>query len=365
LSNAYPGIFVLVCIIFIHIVVHPSVSNEKEGGTQGKKRPRKAEGAVRTEDESPSSDLEDPGKPVRKKKVLRHSSPHLTEIHGRSTRCSNWNSNPSYGLRKSSVTLPQDIHGISSLGCCYLPTLIGALHSFSARILAIHNAIKSIPENLDLSNPATFIMLPFPSPHPAPFKRFETTEEKGIEYFRYMGRSKFTKLNDYTKRSTFVRGKEDLYLYGSSGSGKSHILAAMVCQLIREGKRVVYIPDCRDLIKHPDETIRIALCCAFYDDSTSLETIESAHDVEGLLDFFGTHGDRYLIVDQLNALESSSNNDPSKRAKEEAVTLLGKMSFNHRYIYSASANEQSNRDVDLKQAPITVIPFLGGMNEVR
>jgi IstB-like ATP binding protein len=232
---------------------------------------------------------------------------------------------------------------------------------FSDRALALHNAIKSLDDDLALSNPTTFVMLPFPSLDPAPLQRFETTEEKGIGYFRYMGRSKFTELNDYIKRSTFVRGQEDLYLYGSSGSGKSHILAAMVCQLIREGKRVVYIPNCCDLLKDVEKTIRVALYCAFYDDPTSLQTINSARDVKGLADFLGTVRDKYLVVGQLNALEI----DPGHKNFKDAKKYLRSMSCGHRYIFSASANEQSNRDVDAKQASITVIPFLGGMGKVR
>ncbi|KAF8431713.1 hypothetical protein BGX38DRAFT_1177614 [Terfezia claveryi] len=38
------------------------------------------------------------------------------------------------------------------------------------------------------------------------------------------------------------------YLHGTQGSGKSHILAALTCLLMKKGHRVVYIPDCRALI---------------------------------------------------------------------------------------------------------------------
>ena len=239
------------------------------------------------------------------------------------------------------------------------------LHPVSGRIHALHIAIKSIPDTVDFSDPSTFVELPFPSPLPAPTRRFQTSKRDGVPHFRYMGRTKFAELKNYTKGEAFVDGTEDIYLYGSSGSGKSHILAALVFQLIREGKRVLYVPDCRDLLSNFHKTIQAALLCAFYDDAESLAAITSASSVDDLFKFWNDHTDRYLVVDQLNVLEVDPDSDSLKATKEGIYRQLNEMRFAHRYIYSASANEKANRDVDLKQAPIKVFSMYGGMDEVR
>jgi len=157
-----------------------------------------------------------------------------------------------------------------------------------------------------------------------------------------MGRTKFAELENNTKSGHFLTGYDDLYLYGSPGAGKSHILAALVCKLIREGKRVVYIPNCHDLLQDFRWSMELALCCAFYDDPESLRAIQSAPGVEYLLSFWRNTGDKYLVVDQLNALETASNSSFFDNERR----WLNKLKDMHCYIYGASANEMSDRDVE-------------------
>jgi len=135
---------------------------------------------------------------------------------------------------------------------------------------AIHEAIKTMPDNLDLSDPTTFTRLPFPSLLPIPLQRFDMKKINGIPQFEYMGRSKFRELQN---RIEYEDGFESLYVYGTPGSGKSHLLAALVYHLIREGKRVFYVPDCSTLLLDPANTIWTALRFAFYD-SAALRTID-------------------------------------------------------------------------------------------
>jgi len=178
-----------------------------------------------------------------------------------------------------------------------------------------------------------------------------------------MGRSKFGELASRMEHADFVEGIENLYLYGTSGSGKSHILAALACKLIREGERVVYVPDCARLLDNFEWAIRTALCCAFYD-SPLLETIESALDVDALLRFWKKQKKFYFIVDQLNALELGGRHASLDEDKKRVTKRLHEMRVHHKYIFSASANKKSNVDADMKQGGITVIRFLGGMNKV-
>jgi tRNA A37 threonylcarbamoyladenosine biosynthesis protein TsaE len=227
---------------------------------------------------------------------------------------------------------------------------------------AIYGAIKAMPDILDLSNPSTFIALPFPSPLPMPHQRFQSKEIDGIDYFEYMGRSRFHEFQKRLENKTFLKGSESLYLYGTSGSGKSHLLAALVYHLIRQGKRVFYIPNCFSLLLEPEKTMRAAFHFAFYD-SPDFETVDR-HNVDALISSMPR--DVYVIIDQVNALEATSDDSRNlEEMKGQALRWLGALRFRHRYIFSASANERSNRDADRKQSGISVVPIFGGMNSVR
>jgi hypothetical protein len=228
---------------------------------------------------------------------------------------------------------------------------------------AIHNAIRNLPNDIDFSNPAMLKMLPFPSTLDLPFQRFHWNMQDNVKHFRYMGRSRFTDLHEMTRGPHFLAGWEKIYLYGSSGSGKSHLLAALACQLIRERKRVVYIPDCGDLLYDFVEVIQDALRCAFHD-SPLLDDIESACNADALLKFWKAQKGIYFIVDQLNALELGGRTQALDEVKKDVTGWLRKMILRHRYIFSASANEISNQVADMKQSKITVIRINGGMTQV-
>ncbi|KAM6502225.1 hypothetical protein JOM56_002202 [Amanita muscaria] len=233
----------------------------------------------------------------------------------------------------------------------------GGVSDIRTRCTAIHEAIKAL-DDLDLSNPLTFKILPFPSLLSMPTQRFEQKEINGIDHFEYMGRSHFHELQERVKNRNFLRGSESLYLYGTSGSGKSHLLAALVYHLVRKGERVIYIPDCSVLYLDPAQVIWTALNFAFYD-SAVLGTIDR-HSVDAMIHFMSKHQDLYVIVDQVNALETTGIDD---NMKAQARALLGTMRFKHRYIFSASANENSNREADRKQSRISVFRIFGGMTK--
>jgi hypothetical protein len=224
---------------------------------------------------------------------------------------------------------------------------------------AIHKAIKAMPDK-KLSDPLTFTNLPCPSPLSMLPQRFESKEIDGINHFEYMGRSQFCELQERIKDKKFQDGAESIYLYGTSGSGKSHLLAALVYHLIREGKRVFYIPDCSTLLLDPAETMWNAYHFA-YNQSPDLRTTESVET--SLIRSMRKDRDVYIIVDQVNALESTKT-DSCREDKVRASRWLRALRFNHRYIFSASANETSNRDAETKQRGISVFPIFGGMSPV-
>jgi hypothetical protein len=233
-----------------------------------------------------------------------------------------------------------------------------------AAIHAIHEAIKKLPNDIDFSNPSLFAGLPFPSTLVIPYQRFEWKKQDDLYLFQYMGRSKFNDLLKQVQGDDFVAGFQSIYLYGSSGSGKSHLLAALVCHLIRHGERVLYVPNCSELLANFEKVIQTGLSFACYKSEPLYEEIQSACGFDDLYRIWAEHKDIYFIVDQLNALELDLQNPSLDAEKSKVLVWLGKMSWRHRYIFSASANEKTNRVADKRQTGTHVIRFNGGMSQV-
>ena len=230
-----------------------------------------------------------------------------------------------------------------------------------ARASKIHQLIRAIPNTQDLSDPSTLTWLPFPSLLDVP-TRFTKSGRDDVHHFQYMGRSTFLDLDKRSKEANFADSSERLYVYGTSGSGKSHILAAFVCNLIRTGHRVVYIPDCFRLLEHHAWVFWTALVFAFHD-APDLNSIPDPTDVDALVAFMLRQRHLYVIVDQKNALELKTN-DPHADTKRKVGVWLDQMKLGHRYIYSASANEVSSQEAHVKQGGIGVFEVLGGMTRV-
>jgi hypothetical protein len=231
-----------------------------------------------------------------------------------------------------------------------------------AQIRSIREAIKEA--NCDFSDYTRVTWLPFPSPLRLPGERFQLHPgDNGVERFEYMGRPFFSEIKGEIEKRDFLNANRSLYLYGTSGGGKSHLLAALVCHLIQNGERVVYFPDCADLVENPIKGLQKALLFAFHDVHHLCTAINNASTVEDLVRFANHQPERsyYLVADQRNALDEQGD----KREKKIVVSdFLSNMSTDQRYIFSASANEQSARDADRRQSKIKTLRFPAGMDQV-
>jgi hypothetical protein len=78
-----------------------------------------------------------------------------------------------------------------------------------------------------------------------------------------------------------------IYVYGTRGYGKSHMLAALACLLVRQGERVVYLPDCFAMLHDPLEYLQLALLFTIRNVS-SREQICRCETVEALAIFFAS-----------------------------------------------------------------------------
>ena len=215
------------------------------------------------------------------------------------------------------------------------------------------------------SNPENIIEIPFP------FLSFvQPTDRFNLDAggnFAYMGREGFSRVLKFFDNSRRYRW---LRIYGSIGYGKSHILAAMACYLFQQGKRVVYLPDCRPMVKDFLEYLRCGLLLAFGDSESHQIEIVKCLSVDAIRSFcktityYGIH--LYFIVDQLNALdEEGTNKDDLPNSKKiEISSDLDKITSGHFVIKSASANYKAAMYMSYKQMSEMKISFFGGLTKV-
>jgi hypothetical protein len=161
--------------------------------------------------------------------------------------------------------------------------------------------------------------------------------------------------------------KRAIYVYGTIGYGKSHILAALACLLIRRGHRVLYFPDCRAACASWLDYLQRALLFAFRDTETRQRIME-CDDPEQLLQICKSFPDPlYIIYDQKNTLDREDPGEAvvSAGVKEAVQSALERISFDRISITSASANYKSAMAMRLRQTGQQKIALLGGMTEVR
>ena len=236
-----------------------------------------------------------------------------------------------------------------------------------SQISSIYEAIQSIGK-IDFASPDLFRELPFPSPIPLPSERFSWSKPLGgVDSFQYIGREMFAQLQDSIRQPDIQNAFNRLCLYGPTGTGKSHLLAALVCQLVLDNERVFYIPDCRRLVvENTFHHIRNALLFAFHGDRRACSKIAEAKTLDQLLSFQDSQPPRsaYFVIDQWNALEFHDPNDPNRAHKEQVLQFLNAIGTGQKYIYSAASNEQASVHAEGKQWNIRTLYFRSGMSQV-
>jgi hypothetical protein len=203
------------------------------------------------------------------------------------------------------------------------------------RVLAeLYESIGELSDNpVDYADPSQAIPLPFPSKNVVP-PRFDLS---GDGLFSYIGREKFTIIwETWLKIKADTRHRQAIYVYGTKGYGKSHILAALACLLVRKKELVVYLPDCCAMLREPLKYLRNALLFAFVGLSSFdyREWICECEDIEGLANFCMQYkqGQLCFIIDQLNALdpEPKGEDDVSDDRKFTLAAHIGWPRIDHK-----------------------------------
>jgi len=168
------------------------------------------------------------------------------------------------------------------------------------------------------------------------------------------------------------------FFHGVLGAGKSHLLAAHACLLMREGEIVVYVPDYSELLADPKEYFRTALEFAYDSREHARSHLkglrrEEVHELVALerLKHFcrlaATPSNPALfIVDQANALDETilGSQQFSNDKKKQVRTLLDTSTASHLKLESSTANYKHAWGNSRRQTSEKRIGLYYGLDEV-
>jgi hypothetical protein len=165
-----------------------------------------------------------------------------------------------------------------------------------------------------LSDPEHEHLLPFPMVRMVTPVRFKLDKKY---CWRYMGRKKFA---EPQKELQFVRSSpnyESLWVYGTSGYGKAHLLAAPVCYLAALGERVIYLPSARSCIWDPIRYLQTAMLFAWTDKATQ-DKIITMDTEKKIKDFLKEQRNFIFVIGQMNELTEAGGEN-----KEATIEFTG------------------------------------------
>jgi hypothetical protein len=244
---------------------------------------------------------------------------------------------------------------------------IAELESIRAKVLELPDSDEWYAD----PNQRGYLPFLFLSPR-LPTDRFTFAGDRLAQSFEYIGREAFKTVWNKVVQIQLPSVANRLYIHGTIGYGKSHILAALACFLARRKKMVVYLPDCREMLKEPFTYIQRALLCAVgvFDPSNLSLRVEIARcssvgDVVKLARN-RTHPRWFFIIDQLNAFDREGDNEDEidNDSKSALFAQLMEITSNHYQITSASANKKTAKHMEQKQTGDLKMSLQGGMSEV-
>lgn len=180
-----------------------------------------------------------------------------------------------------------------------------------------------------------------------------------------MGRHAFRRL--YECASDFEKDPFRAYakvaVHGCSGTGKSHLLAALACLLTHEGKRVVYVPDCVLLIENFFLEMRSALQFAFPEYASTMDAWLEVEQVRDFCRAWRKSGTIFFVLDQREALDSFQD-DPERLRKDHVMEWLDELVARNFLVFSASAESRTWRPRPGRRTNIKDFYLQGGFEEV-
>jgi hypothetical protein len=184
-----------------------------------------------------------------------------------------------------------------------------------------------------LSNPEYERLIPFPMISRVTPVRFPLDKDY---CWRYMGREKFAELLKELRSIRDSRNYGSLWVYGTSGYGKSHLLAALVCYLAALGERVIYLPSPHLCIGDPIRSLQTAMLFAWTDEAIQDEiiTLDTRKKIKV---FLGKQKKFIFVIDQMNELTKAKDESDDKA---KLRTLIQALVSGRTTVFSTSANYQ-------------------------
>jgi hypothetical protein len=216
----------------------------------------------------------------------------------------------------------------------------------------------------ELSSPTFDIKLPFPFVGYVVPKRFKV-EDGDERYWFYVGRERFTELLDLFQIVQQKRDPSALWVYGTNGYGKSHLLAAFVCYLVARKEQVIYIPDCRACINNPVAYVRAAMLFAWADDPTIQDEIITLNTWEMIHRFFKRHKKSIFIIDHMDVFEELDYGEYKDGGlKVETYRWLMLCQAGHPAVLSTSADYQTYLQQRIKESTEDTMHVYSGFTTV-
>jgi hypothetical protein len=135
---------------------------------------------------------------------------------------------------------------------------------------------------------------------------------------------------------------------------------------MRKGRKVVFLPDCKALLRDPVDYFRSALLLTFAAEPSVQKQVTSLCTVEAVIGFCKARNDLTFIVDQFNALEQDMKKDDTETLKRKAVAqrLIDRSTSDRALLKAASANNLTARVIHDKQLNMNIVTLFGGMTQV-
>ena len=209
-----------------------------------------------------------------------------------------------------------------------------------------------------LSDPKYEHLLPFPMVHMVVPVRFKLDKKC---CWRYMGREKFAELLEELQLARSSPDYENLWVYGTSGYGKSHLLAALVCYLAALGERVIYLPSARSCLGNPIRHLQTAMLFA-WTDKAAQDKIITLDTQKKIKVFLKEQGKFIFVIDQMNELTEAE--DRNKEARAKLKSLIQALVSGRTAVFSTSANYQEYLGRQISQNSDCTMSVYGGLTPV-
>jgi len=211
-----------------------------------------------------------------------------------------------------------------------------------------------------LSDPEREHALPFPIVYSGTPTRFEVSED----YWRYVGREIFPTLLRSLRLVQKNPSYKRLWVYGTRGYGKSHLLAALVCYMSALGEHVIYVPDCRSWLDDPAGVFKAALMFAF-PDKTTQDKILTLDTRMKLQNFVHAQENVLFVIGQMNAISSKTEDTETLRLRKLNLSdWLIELIPPHKAVLSSSANNRDYLMTQNKENYNYTMNAYGGLTQV-